>query len=57
MLVGGVVYHEVHKDTQTSLVSAVKHLLKDVEFAVVGVDVFVVGNIVAVVGVRGRVER
>ena len=57
VLVRGVVDDQVHKHPHPARVRAVEHLAEDVEIAVVGVDVHIVGNIIAVVGVRRREER
>ena len=47
---------KIHENAQTALVRPVKHLLEHLKIAEVGVNVFVVGYIVAVVCVRRRVQ-
>ena len=57
VLVGGVVNDKVHKYTHTALMRAVKHLLEDIEIAVIGVDVHIIGDVVAVVRVGRGIKR
>ena len=57
VLIGGVVHDKIHEYAQTALVRTVKHFLEDVEVAVIGVDAAVIGDIVAVIGVRRGVQR
>ena len=57
MLVGGMIDDKIHEHAQTALMSAVKHLLKDIEIAVIGVNIAIVGYIITVVGVRRGVKR
>ena len=56
VLIGGMVDDKIHENAQTALVRPVKHLLEHLKIAEVGVNVFVVGYIVAVVCVRRRVQ-
>ena len=56
VLVGGVIDDQVHNDFEAQGVGLVQHLLKLCQRAVVGVDVAVVGHVVAVVGVGGGIE-
>ncbi len=57
VLVGGVVHDEVHHDLQAALVSLGEQLVHVLERAEQRVDVLVVGDVVAVVVLRGPVHR
>ena len=57
VFVGRVVDHQVQEHLESQLMGAVQDLLKLFERSVVRVDVPVVGNVIAVVRVRGRKDR
>ena len=57
MLVGGVVDHQVHHDLESALVRFGQQLVHVVKRAEQRVDVPVVGDVVAVVVLRGPVDR
>ena len=57
VLVGRVVGNEVDKDLQPSFVGALDELVEVLERPVLGVDVVVVGHVVAVVLLRRGIER
>ena len=57
MLVGRVVDHQIHHDLQTAPVRLGEQLVHVVERAEQRVDVLVVGDVVAVVVLRGPVDR
>ena len=57
MLVRGVVGHDVHDDAQAKLVGSREHEVEVGESAEDGVNVAVVGNVVAGVFLRRGVER
>ena len=52
-----MVRHHIHHDSQSELVSSREQRVERLEPAVVGLDVEVVGDVVAVVVLRGRVAR
>ena len=49
MLVGGVVDHQIHQQTDAVFVQLPEQLLKIVQGAVFGCDIAIVGNVVTVV--------
>ena len=57
VLIRGVVDDEIHKYAHSASVRLLQHRLEDVEVAEIGVYVHVVGDVIAVVGVRRGVER
>ena len=57
MLIGGVVHHEIEDDTDVSLLGFALHLIEVSQRAVHGIDVFVIGNVVAEVYLRRREAR
>ena len=54
---GGVVEHHVQHDANAALMRLGNQRIKIVDRAVRGVDLGVVGNVVAVIDLRGNVER
>ena len=52
-----MVYNKIHKHFHTPAVAVLKNHLEIIKGAVLGVDVFVIGNIVAVIAVRSRIDR
>ena len=52
-----MVYDEIHKYAHTARVGTVKHLFEDVEIAVIGVYVHIVGDVVAVIRVGRGIKR
>ena len=57
VLIGGVVGHQVDDHAEVVVVRLANERVRVVQRAVDGVDVAVVGDVVAEVGLRGRVER
>ena len=57
VLVGAVIHHQVHKHPHTHAVGTFQYFLKSFQTAEIRVDVFVIGDIVAIVGVRGGIQR
>ena len=57
VLIRGVVYDKIHENAHAALVRSVEDLLEHLEVAEVGVNIFVVGYVIAVVGVRGGIQR
>ena len=57
MLIGRVIDDKIHYNAQTSLVSTVKHRLKVLHRAVFRLNGAVIRNVIAVVLLRGLVER
>ena len=47
MLIGGMVNNQIHNNLNISFVSLVKHLFEQIKVAVILVDIFVIGNVVA----------
>ena len=56
VLIGGVVDDQVHEYPQTALVCAVEHLFENLQIAEIRMDAFVIGYVVAVVGVGGGIK-
>ena len=55
-LVGGVVQHLIHNDPDAHAVSLVQQHLEILQGAVIGVDIVIVGHIVAIIHHRGFVD-
>ena len=56
MLIGGVIDDQLDHHLQVALVGRIKKRLEIVQRAVAGMDVHVVGDVVAVIAQRGRKE-
>ena len=57
MLVGAVVYHQVHEDFQPPLVGLLQNPAKQLQVPEVRMNGFVIGYVIAVVRIGGGVER
>ena len=57
MLIGGVIDHQIHHDLQTALVGLGQQLVHIIERAEQRVDILVVRDVIAVVVLRGLIDR
>ena len=54
MLIGAVVHHEIENDAHIALLRSAHHLVEIAERAVHGINVFVIGHVVAEINLRRR---
>ena len=57
VVIGAMVYNQVHKDLEPPLVGSFQHLFENIQVAKIRVDIHVIGYIIAVVSVGRRVQR
>ena len=57
VFIGGMVDNQIHNHLQTQGVRLIQHLFKLGKRAVVRVNVFIVGDVIAIVGVGARIQR
>ena len=57
VLIGTVVHNQIHEHPHAHAVGAFQHFLKNVQITEIRVDVFVIGDVVAIIGVRGGIQR
>src|ERR1700751_4882660 len=57
MLVGGVIQHKVENDVNASILRGALHAIEVGERPVHGIDVFVIGDVVAEINLRRRKAR
>ena len=57
MLIGSMVDYQIHDHLQSQAVRLIQHLLKLLQIPIIRVDIFIVGNIIAIICIRRRIER
>ena len=57
MLIRCMVDNKIHKHSHTTLMSTLKYLFEVIKRSELGIDIPVIGNIVAVIGIWSRIDR